>query len=81
MSAQHTSRPLTAAMRRELESLASTGALTGWEDWNCMNGLWFHARDRVIGALARRGLIEATPDWTLTDSGRDAIAKANGASA
>lgn len=35
------------------------------------NGLWFHARDRVIGALKRRGLI--TDALELTDAGRTAL--------
>lgn len=64
---------LTRAMLRELRALESTGNLTSWEDWNAKNSLWFHARDRVIGALERRGLIEANPDWSMTDAGREAL--------
>jgi hypothetical protein len=68
-------------MLRELNALHRTGCLSDFTDWGITNGLWFHARDRVIGALERRGLIEATPDWTLTDAGRVAIAKALGSAA
>ena len=81
MGAQHTPRPLTAAMLRELKSFAATGEPTDPAEWHGAAALWFCARHRVIGALARRGLIAATPDWTLTDSGRSAIAAAEGTSA
>lgn len=59
---------LTPAMRRELESIAR-GDVGDLLDYGT-NALSFYARDRVIGALERRGLIEQTPDWSLTDAGR-----------
>lgn len=64
---------LTPAMLRELRAIASTGELTDPIEWHGANALWFHARDRVIGALERRGLIVADPDWSLTDAGRAVI--------
>lgn len=68
---------ITPAMLRELKSIATTGEPTDPIEWHGANALWFHARDRVIGALDRRGLIAATPDWTVTDAGRAAIAWAH----
>ena len=69
--------PLTAAMVRELRSIerGDVGELLDYGQ----NALAFYARDRVIGALERRGLIVAAPDWSLTAAGRAAIAKATGA--
>lgn len=71
----HTPGPLTPAMLRELKSIATTGEPTDPIEWHGAGALWFHARDRVIGALQRRGLIEATPDWTATVAGLAAIKK------
>jgi len=62
---------LTPAMNRELRSIASTGEPTDPIEWHASNALWFHARDKVIGALKRRGLV--TDNLELTDAGRDAI--------
>lgn len=67
---------LTPAMLRELQSIARTGEPTAPIEWHGAGALWFHARDRVIGALERRGLIEAAPDWTATEAGRAALADA-----
>ena len=36
-------------------------------------GLWFHARERVIGALLKRGLIVADGGYTLTAAGVAAL--------
>jgi hypothetical protein len=62
---------LSPAMLRELRSIAR-GYISDVTDYG-YNALAFYARDRVIGALAQRGLIEATPDWSLTDAGRAVI--------
>ena len=65
---------LTPAMRRELRSIARDGNPSDPYDWtHAPEGLWFHARDRVIGALIRRGLIgaeETMSGYVLTDAGR-----------
>lgn len=68
------SKQLTPAMLRELRSI-ERGDVSDLLDYGT-NALSFYARDRVIGALERRGLIAATPDWTLTDAGRAALAEA-----
>lgn len=71
----HTPRPLTEAMRRELRALQQTGDISDI----CQYGnrsIAFWSRDKVLGALERRGLIAAIPDWTITDAGRAAIARA-----
>lgn len=62
---------LTPAMNRELRSIAATGEPTDPIEWHAANGLWFHARDRVIGALKRRELI--TDDLKLTEAGKVAL--------
>lgn len=62
---------LTPAMKRELRCIAATGEPSDPIEWHTANALWFHARDRVLGALIRRGLI--TDDLKLTESGRLAI--------
>lgn len=62
---------LTPAMNRELRSIAATGEPTDPIEWHAANGLWFHARDRVLGALKRRGLV--TDDLVLTDDGMAAL--------
>lgn len=62
---------LSPAMLRELRSLHRTGQLSDPADFGACGALWFHARDRVIGALARRGLIEdSAGDWAINDAGR-----------
>ena len=66
---------LTPAMLRELQSIVRNGELTDPIDWPATGALWFYARDRVIGALERRGLIEAAPDWTATEAGHIAVSK------
>lgn len=62
---------LTPAMIRELRSI-SRGQVGDLDDYG-LSALAFYARDRVIGALERRGLIESNPDWSLTDAGRAAL--------
>lgn len=62
---------LTPAMERELRSI-ERGDVGDLLDYG-HNALAFYARDRVIGALERRGLIEQTPDWSLTEAGRAAL--------
>lgn len=67
---------LTPAMRRELSSFVTTGEPSDACEWHGAGALWFVARDRVIGALLRRGLIEADDNgYTPTDAGRAALAK------
>jgi len=62
---------LTPAMKRELRSISATGEPTDPIEWHAANALWFHARDRVIGALKRRGLI--SDDLALTEAGKAAL--------
>lgn len=65
---------LTDAMVRELRCIAKTGEPSDPYEWHAAAALWFHARDRVLSALLRRELIEATEDgFALTDAGRAAI--------
>ncbi len=74
---KHTPGPLTEAMLRELRAFERTGEPADL----CMYGnrtIAFWSRDKVLAALDRRGLIAATPDWTITDAGRAAIAAATG---
>lgn len=66
---------LTAAQLRELRCIAQTGGISDLSEFGG-NHLAFYARDRVIGALLRKGLIAATPDWSLTDAGRSVVAQA-----
>lgn len=73
---KHTPGPLTPAMLRELKSI-QRGDISDVAEYGA-NALAFYARDRVIGALERRGLLVAAPDWSLTDAGRAAIQKATG---
>jgi hypothetical protein len=71
MDKQPQPKPPTAAMLRELSAIAKTGEPTDPYDWIGAAALWFHARDRVLSALLRRGLIEATDSgFVLTDAGR-----------
>lgn len=66
---------LTPAMLRELRAIDSTGEPTDPIDWTGAAHLWFHARDKVLSALLRRGLIEdvAGVGFVLTDAGRTAL--------
>ena len=64
---------LTPAMKRELYSIHRLGRPTDPDEWHAAGPLWFHARDRVLGALLRRGLIEDKGDYQLTDAGRAAL--------
>lgn len=70
-----TTQQLTTAMVRELKNIAMYGEPTDPFDWQAAAALWFHARDRVLSALIRRELIEATPEgFALTDAGRVVLA-------
>ena len=65
---------LTKAMIRELRSIEWDGNPSDPVDWqHAPEGLWFHARDKVIGALLRRGLIVDDGGFRITDSGKDAL--------
>ena len=65
---------LSPAMKRELKAISIDGNPSDPVDWqHAPESLWFHARDRVIGALLRRGLIVDNGGYTLTDAGREAI--------
>jgi hypothetical protein len=67
-------RPLTAAMVRELRSIARDGNPSDPVEWHhAPESLWFHARDRVIGALKNRGLVEDRDGLQVTDAGRLAL--------
>ena len=67
---------LSPAMRRELQSLHTTGEPSDPAEWHGCGALWFHARDRVIGALVKRELIvDGSSGYVLTDAGRAALAK------
>ena len=69
------SNKLSPAMIRELRAMSVDGNPSDPVDWqHAPEGLWFHARDRVIGALLRRGLVVADGGYTLTDAGRSALA-------
>lgn len=66
---------VTEAMLRELRSIERTGEPTDPIEWHGANALWFHARDRVLGALLRRELIEDPGGgYQLTDAGRAVLA-------
>jgi hypothetical protein len=68
---------LTPAMRRELESIAHSGEPSDPAEWHGAGALWFHARDRVIGALLRRELIEdGASGFAVTAAGSAALSKA-----
>jgi hypothetical protein len=64
---------LSKAMLRELQSIQSRGEPSDPFDWHAAGPLWFHARDKVLGALLRRGLIVDQGDYQLTDAGREAL--------
>jgi hypothetical protein len=51
-------RPITAAMRRELAAIAWDGNPSDPYEWShAPDALWFQARDKVLTALLKRGLI------------------------
>jgi len=65
---------LTPAMCRELRSIALDGNPSDPCNWqHAPEGLWFHARDKVLGALLKRGLIVADLGYYLTDQGKAAL--------
>ena len=69
---------LTKAMIRELRSIDCDGNPSDPVDWqHAPEGLWFHARDKVIGALLRRGLIEDDGGFKLTPAG-EAVLRPSG---
>lgn len=63
-------RPLTKPMLRELRSIAAYGQPGDLSDYGA-SALAFHARERVLSALIRRGLLEDAE--TITDTGLAAI--------
>ena len=69
---------LSKPMLRELWSINRWGEPSGPECWHGCGALWFHARERVLSALIRRGLIADAE--TITDAGRAALASAKAAS-
>ena len=69
---------LTSAMLRELKCIERTGGISDPYDWVNAAALWFHARDKVIGALLKRELITYTGDYELTDAGKAALTKSKG---
>lgn len=74
-SAKHTPGPaLTPAMLRELRHIARYGEPCDLFEFHGANHLAFHAREKVLTALIRRGLIADAE--SVTDAGRAAIAKA-----
>ena len=68
---------LTAAQRRELRSVHLFGEPSDPLDYGGAGGLWFVNRDRALGALLRRGLIQhgedGQPDWVITRAGLEAL--------
>lgn len=66
-------------MLRELRSIELDGNPSDPSDWNhAPEGLWFHARERVITALLKRGLIrsdDGMSGYTLTEAGEIALDK------
>ena len=72
-------KPLTPAMIRELRSMDRDGNPSDPADWgHAPESLWFHARDRVIAALEKRGLITLERGYDLTDAGKAALAAVSG---
>ena len=47
-------------------------------DYHASGSLWFQNRDRVIGALERKGLIDS--EGVVTDTGRAALSRMGAAS-
>jgi hypothetical protein len=67
---------MTPAQVRELRSIALMGEPSDLAEFG-PNALAFHTRDRVLGALLRRGLLVDEPGgFRVTDAGRAALAKA-----
>lgn len=70
-------KPLTKAMIRELRAIELHGEPADPFEWShAPGGLWFWARDKVLGALLDRGLVieeNATGAWRLTDAGKAAL--------
>jgi hypothetical protein len=63
-------------MRRELRAIHAHGEPADPYEWShAPGGLWFWARDKVLGALLDRGLVfeDADGAWRLTDAGRAAL--------
>jgi hypothetical protein len=76
MVKKETQMNLTPAMKRELRSIAWDGNPSDPYDWShAPESLWFHARDRVLGALLKRGLIEDKGGYRLTDAGKAVISE------
>lgn len=68
-------KKLTPAMRRELHAIKEHGEPADPYEWShAPGGLWFWAREKVLGALIGRGLIEedASGVWHLTEAGKAA---------
>jgi hypothetical protein len=67
-------KPLTQPMIRELRSIALNGNPTDPADGNhSPEGVWFHARERMLGRLLGRGLICGGRGYRLTGAGEDAL--------
>lgn len=64
---------LSKAMIRELRSIESSGEPSDLYEWHGAGALGFHARDRVLGALLRRGLIVDEGSYRLTEEGRKCL--------
>lgn len=67
---------LTPAMKRELLAIQDHGEPADPYEWShAPGGLWFWAREKVLGALFARGLVveEASGTWRLTDDGKAAL--------
>ena len=69
---------LTPAMLRELRAIKNNqgdGNVSDPADWqHAPEGLWWHAREKVITALKRRALVN--DDNCLTDAGKAALESA-----
>jgi hypothetical protein len=62
---------ISPAMIRELRAIEFDGNPSDPYDWqHAPESLWFHARDKVLGALLRRGLIVDDGGYKLTDDGK-----------
>lgn len=69
-------KPITKAMRRELRAIEEHGEPADPYEWShAPGGLWFWAREKVLGALFARALVveEANGTWRLTDAGKEAL--------
>ena len=73
MTAPQPATPLTMAQRRELRSISATGEPSDLHSWHAAGSLCFVARDRVLGALLRKGLIADDGGFSLTDAGRSIL--------